>query len=321
MKVLIIGGAGFFGYHLSKKYISLGKTVHIVDDLSRGKLDEDLSEILDCGQISLYNEDLYSFYKNKNYSKEYDLIYHFAAKVGVANVQNDPYGTLYNNINLTNIAVNIAREQKSLKRMIFTSTSEVYSGAVEINIANIPTIENTALIINNIKEERATYKLSKIVGESMLLNSNLPVSIVRPHNIYGPRMGMAHVIPELIFKISQLKDGGALGVYSMNHTRTFCYIEDAINMIMQIATSKNTLNKILNLGAESPEIKMCNLAKKIIKLTKKKLDIVADIDHPGSPIRRCPDMSETLKNINYSYQVDLESGLSKTFNWYIKHLY
>ncbi len=317
MKVLIIGGAGFFGYHLSKKYVSLGYTVDIVDNLSRGKLDKDLSIILDNAKISLFNQDLYTFYKEKSYSKDYDLIYHLAAKVGVANVQNDPYGTLFNNINLTNIAVNIAKNQKNLKRIIFTSTSEVYSGAVEINLANLPTIEDTPLIINDIKEERATYKLSKIVGESMLLNSNLPVSIVRPHNIYGPRMGMSHVIPELIQKISKLNDGDLLGVYSINHTRTFCYIEDAINMTMQIAINSNTLNKVLNLGAEGPEIKMCDLAKKIIKLAKKKLNIIAEEDHPGSPKRRCPDMQHTLKNINYNYQIGLDIGLRKTFDWYI----
>jgi len=320
MKILIIGGAGFFGYHLSKKYISSGHTVDIIDNLSRGKLDKDLYNILESDKICFYNEELNSFYENKNYSKNYDLIYHLAAKVGVANVQNDPYGTLYDNINLTNIAVNIAKKQRKLKRIIFTSTSEVYSGAVEINLAKIPTEEETSLIINDIKEKRATYKLSKIVGESMLLNSSLPVSIVRPHNIYGPRMGMSHVIPELIFKISKLKDGDKLGVYSINHTRTFCFIEDAINMIMNIAINKDTTNKVLNLGAHGPEIKMGDLAKKITLLANKDINLVPELDHPGSPTRRCPDMSNTFKHINYKYKFNLENGLNKTFDWYIKNL-
>ena len=94
----------------------------------------------------------------------------------------------------------------------------------------IPTPENTNLIIEDSYSKRATYKLSKITGESLCLHSGLPVTIVRPHNIYGPRMGMSHVIPELIKKILFLKEGEELDVFSVNHTRTFCYIDDAINL-------------------------------------------------------------------------------------------
>jgi UDP-glucose 4-epimerase len=318
MKVLLIGGAGFLGFALCKKYLSLGANVHIVDNLSRGKLDKDLNSLLTSDQVKFYDKDLNTFYNKKLYSKDYDFIFHLAAIVGVANVQNNPYETIYDNINLTNIAIQIAHKQKALKRIVFTSTSEVYSGAVEINLAKIPTAENTPLIINNINEKRVTYKLSKIVGESMFLNSSLPVSIVRPHNIYGPRMGMSHVIPELIYKINKLNNGEALDVYSINHTRTFCYIDDAVNMLLKIAEKNETKGILLNLGTDKPEIKMGDLANIIISISKKKLKVNPLTDHLGSPLRRCPDMKKTLDILNYTYTIDLLGGLHNTFKWYMK---
>ena len=135
--------------------------------------------------------------------------------MGVNNVINQPYETLSRNILLTDLAIKLALMQKKLERFIFTSTSEVYSGAIERDLALIPTPESTNLIIEDSYSKRATYKLSKITGESLCLNSGLPVTIVRPHNIYGPRMGMSHVIPELIKKILFLEEGEELDVFSV----------------------------------------------------------------------------------------------------------
>ena len=160
------------------------------------------------------------------------MIFHFAAIVGVENVINNPYLTLSKNILLTDIAIKIAKAQKNLNKFIFASTSEVYSGAIEAGIASIPTSEKTKLIIETSHTKRSTYKLSKITGESLCMNSGLPVTIFRPHNIYGPRMGMSHVIPELIKKILLLNSGEKLKYFQLIIQEHFVILKMRYNFFL-----------------------------------------------------------------------------------------
>ena len=90
--------------------------------------------------------------------------------------------------------------------------------------------------------------LSKIYGESMCINSMLP-TIIRPHNFYGPRMGLSHVIPELMKKAVE-SENSKIDVFSINHKRTFCYIEDAVNAIQKLSESQNSIGKTYNIGDE-----------------------------------------------------------------------
>ena len=93
--------------------------------------------------------------------------------------------------------ITFGKRQENLERLIFTSTSEVYAGTLKYFSLKIPTPENTPLALTELSENRTSYMLSKIYGEALCLHSGLPVTIVRPHNFYGPRMGLSHVIPEL----------------------------------------------------------------------------------------------------------------------------
>ena len=318
MNILVIGGAGFIGFNISKFYADKGHTVDIVDDLSRGKIDKEFKRLLSLNNVNLINATLFNVYKNMK--DNYDLMFHLAAIVGVKNVNNKPYDTLNDNIFLTDLALQIAKNQRYLKRFVFTSTSEVYSSAVEVFSAKIPTKEKTPLIINDIFEPRSTYKLSKIVGEVMCVNSGVPYTILRPHNIYGPRMGMDHVIPELIKKMIEIKDSDIIKIKSYEHTRAFCYIDDAINIIALIVDSSFTKNKVLNLGCEKPEISIGALAELINKVINKKIIFQPGKIENGSPSRRSPDMAYTLSLIDSYDYFSLEEGLKKTFNWYSKFI-
>ena len=97
--------------------------------------------------------------------------------------------------------------------------------------------------------------------------SGLPFTIIRPHNVYGPNMGLRHVIPQLFEKAyhSKLK----YEVYSPSHTRTFCYISGAINMIFNLMKNRDAVGEVINLGNERTEISIKKLAKLILKITKK----------------------------------------------------
>ena len=314
MKILVIGGAGFIGFNISKFYSSKGHKVDIIDDLSRGKTDQDVKNLIVSENVTLINDTLLNVYSIVK--DDYDLIFHLAAIVGVKNVINSPYETLNMNIYLTNLAIQIAKRQKKLSRFIFTSTSEVYSSAVDMQYAEVPTKEKTPLIINNIFEARSTYKLSKIVGEVMCVNAEIPYTILRPHNIYGPRMGMDHVIPELIKKMINKKERDSIEIKSYDHTRAFCYIDDAIEIIASILNSSDTKNKVFNLGCEQQEISIGKLAQLISKLFKKNIIIESGKIEEGSTTRRSPDMRYTFSKIDPHTYTLLEDGLSKTYHWY-----
>ena len=142
---------------------------------------------------------------------------------------------------------------------------------------------------------------------------------LRPHNIYGPRMGKSHVIPELIEKINS--NSKSVNIFSPNHMRAFCYIDDAIEQIIKLSLDKSTNRKTYNIGNMTEEIKIYNLAKKIKKILKSKSTLKRSNITAGSPYRRVPNMRKTLNKIRKNNKIKfhtLDEGLLKTIKWYLK---
>ena len=133
-------------------------------------------------------------------------------------------------------------------------------------------------------------------------------------------MGLSHVVPEISKKIFFSK-GNKIKVYSPNHKRNFCYIDDGVNLILALIKNKKSLNKTFNVGSNSKDINIRSLVKIIIKLSGKKLKIFDAKNMYGSPTRRLPNVSKALKLTNYKYLYSLEKGLSKTFTWYKKNIF
>jgi Nucleoside-diphosphate-sugar epimerases len=224
------------------------------------------------------------------------------------------------NIRLLKNTLEIANHQKNLTRFIFASTSEIYAGALNHYGLDFPTPETTPLTINSLNEPRTSYMLSKIYGEAMCLHSDLPATIIRPHNFYGPRMGLSHVIPELMKKVVRI-DIGKLDVYSVNHRRTFCYIADAVKMIQLLAESDRSIGEAYNVGNDDEETTMGDLAKKIIDLIGKDIGINSMPVTQGSPERRCPSIAKLKDAISYTKHYPLDKGLQETFDWYNKNIF
>ena len=109
-----------------------------------------------------------------------------------------------------------------------------------------------------------------------------------------------------------------IGVFSPDHTRTFCYIEDAVNQIYKLTTNKTVRNEIFNLGTQTPEIKMKDLALKIIKIMGREDLIIKELENtPGSPERRCPLTHKLDKTTDKEDRTSLDEGLKNTYQWYL----
>jgi len=318
--ILITGGAGFIGLALAKYLSEKYYNVIIFDNLSRGKHDKEFKLLLKRKNVSFHKVDLRKKISFK--PKKITHIFHLAGSVGVKNINRNSYGSFLNNIiSLKNIILMNASLRNPAKLITF-STSEVYSTIIKNKSVKFPLNENNNILIENKIIDRDSYFLSKIFNEKLTQLSGFNYIIFRPHNIYGPRMGFSHVIPELIKKmlLEKRKVKRNTVVYSPNHKRAFCYINDAIAQIVKISIDSKINKEIFNIGNMKEEISILNVAKKIKKIVYNKSKIKKGPITPGSPVRRVPDMKKTIKFSKFKKFTNLREGLEKTARWYLKNI-
>ena len=131
---------------------------------------------------------------------------------------------------------------------------------------------------------------------------------------------MRHVIPELIKKVHFSK-GADVEVFSTSHSRTFCYVSDAVNMIGVLLRNDKSIGNVFNIGNQFPEIKIKDLAELIAECIGKNISIIDAGDTAGSPARRAPDMSGFRAIDNYESEVNLEEGILSCYEWYQKNVF
>ena len=316
MHTLILGGSGFIGFALAKQLVAEGHQLTLVDNLSRGKMDREFSEFLSQNlQVNFIELDLTTPIPEQTLPYNYNYIFLLAAVVGVKYTTEKPLDVLYINTLIVKNVLDWVND-KNTNKFIFASTSETYAGSVDLGVAKIPTGESVPLSIVDIFNPRFSYAISKIWGEHAVIlageKAGFNFDIVRFHNVYGPRMGMEHVIPELC--IRAIKKENPFKVFGTDQYRAFCYIEDAVQGLIVIA--KNSGNRrIINIGNDQEEIKISTLVDMILKMGDHapKKDIY---ESPrGSVPRRCPDLT-TLKSIGFNQKVALSKGLELTYQWY-----
>ena len=320
-QVLITGGAGFIGYHLAKHLTASGYGVCLVDNHTRGIIDDDLKQLLTQPEVMLTEIDLLDRDAVLDLGVGFKTIFHLGAIIGVKNVLARPFDVLVDNVRMLENIIALARQQQSFSRLLFASTSEVYAGTLKYFDLTVPTPENVALAVTALHEPRTSYMLSKIMGEAMVQQAGVPFTIFRPHNIYGPRMGMAHVIPEQLNKAFEAKPGDQLEVRSPDHTRVFCYIDDAVAMLCKMLTTDSCVGQTLNLGTEAPEVTIREVVQTCIAVTNKDLGVKDLAPTSGSPVRRAPDMCLTTNLLKYESKVGLDEGISRTWDWYRKQVF
>lgn len=319
-KTLITGGAGFVGLALASELARRpGHEIVLVDNLSRGRKDEAFEALLALPQVSFFQADLTDPTAVSRLPLDCDHVYHLAALIGVKHVMKRPDEVL--RVNLLGMFHLLAHlgGSRDLRRFVFSSTSEVYAGTLRHYGMPVPTPESTPLALEDLSSPRTSYALSKIAGECLALQHanvhGLPVTNVRYHNVYGPRMGFAHVVPETMVKIAA-SGGATIPVPSPTHTRAFCFIDDAVAATIACAEAEGTRNQTVNIGNPDEEVSIRALVEAVAEAMGRPVTIEELPDAPGSPARRSPDIARLRELTGFDPAVDLREGLRRTWDWY-----
>jgi UDP-glucose 4-epimerase/UDP-glucuronate decarboxylase len=317
-RILITGGAGFIGYHLACRLAEEpGSKITLLDNLSRGRLDQDMERLLSSENVRLIEGDLTDRETCSRLNHYFEEVYHLAGMIGVRNVMERPHDVLRTNaVAILNLLDWFTRGGG--KKILFSSTSEVYAWTHQFHALPFPTPEEVPLALTDLTHPRSTYAESKIFGE-LAVNQycrmlNRPFTIVRYHNIYGPRMGNDHVIPQLCRRA--LDGQTPLVVYSAEHRRAFCYVSDAVEATVRAMREMAADGVTVNIGNDLEEISIGELARRLLDTLGIQVKLAPQPDVSDPIPRRCPDISRARKLLSYQPRVPLAEGLQLTLNWY-----
>lgn len=316
---LITGGAGFIGYHLAKRLAASGQEVVIADNFFRGVRDRDFQNLLESPNITLIEADLTERASWDKVGDGYDYVYHLVGINGTKFFYEIPHEVLRIGVTTTINALDWFKSRNKDGKILYTSSNEAYAGALEaFGQLPIPTPENVPLVIADTYNPRWSYGGQKLIGELFFIHYakayELRMSIVRPHNFYGPRAGYDHVIPEIIGRIETRTD--PFTIFGADDTRSFCYIDDAVEAIQMVMESDKTDGGTYHIGTQEETV-IEDLVKKIFDIAgwqPKELNIT---ESPiGSPKRRLADVSKVKKEVGWEAKMSLNEGLKKTYDWY-----
>lgn len=303
MKVLVTGAAGNIGSALTERLVQDGYEVVAVDNLVTGSLSK-LPSVVDnhCKFVKAdVNE--YEAISAIMQAHHFDYVFHYAALVGVQRTLQNPLSVLKDIEGIKNI-LELCRTT-AVKRIFFSSSSEVYGEPVEF-----PQNEQTTPL-----NSKLPYAIVKNVGEAFLKayqqEYGLNYSIFRFFNTYGPRQSEDFVISRFI---KQALEGKPITIYGEGtQTRTFCYIDDNIDVTVKCLKENLCVNEVMNIGSDV-EITVLDLAKKITKLTNASSEIIfLPALKEGDMSRRMPDNSK-MKAILNRPLTDLERGIKMTID-------
>jgi UDP-glucose 4-epimerase len=268
MRFLITGGAGFIGSHLSDLLIDHGHSVHVLDDLSTGaienirhlKHDPGFEYTIDSAEDHAVVAELID---------EADIVVHLAAAVGVSLVVDSPVRAIETNVHCTEVVLKHASKKK--KPVLIASTSEVYGKSNAL-----PFREDGDMQMGATDKGRWAYACSKAIDEFLAMaywrERGLPTTVVRLFNTVGPRQTGCYgmVVPRLV---GQALAGEPLTVYGDGRqTRCFCHVFDVIKALFGLMTEESAYGNVFNVGATT-EISMLDLAERIIEITNSGSDI------------------------------------------------
>ena len=269
MRILITGGAGFIGSHLTDRLVADGHEVTILDNLTTGRK-ENLSVHLGGQSVTFVEASILDLPLLDDLVKKTEYVFHLAAAVGVFNIVNHPLDSLLINIRGTENVLESAL--KYSKPVFVTSSSEVYGKNISNSLK-----ESDDRILGAPITLRWSYSEAKAIDESLAyaywVEKKLETRIVRFFNTVGPRQLGAYgmVVPR--FVQFALKNEPITIYGNGEQTRCFGHVLDAVDAVVRIAFAENTIGKVINIGNDF-EISINDLAKKVIEQTNSKSEIV-----------------------------------------------
>jgi UDP-glucuronate decarboxylase len=309
LKVLITGGAGFLGSHLSKLFLESGHEVLAFDDLSTGSI-ENISEFDSDPRFQFIRGDV-----RDSLTIESDLILNFACPASPVHYQSDPVKTIETNfLGMANV---LKLAKKTGARVLQASTSEVYG---DPNVSPQP--ESYWGNVNSMGI-RSCYDEGKRAAEALCFDYkrqyNVDVRVVRIFNTYGPKMMIedGRVVSNFIVQALEGKD---ITVYGEGmQSRSFCFVEDLVKGIEKVAISKISLESAVNLGNNN-EFTMLELAEKVLKAVGSNSKLTFMPLPKDDPKQRCPDLTLAKKHFDWEAKIPLETGIPRTVDYFRKRL-
>ena len=317
MRVLITGGAGFIGSHLSDAYIARGDEVFIVDDLSTGSI-ENIAHLRQHPRFHYTIDTVHNQPLVAELIDQCDAVFHLAAAVGVKLIVESPVRTIETNVRGTEVV--LAQANKKKKRVLVASTSEVYGLSQEV-----PFREDGNLVMGATTKGRWSYACSKAIDEFLALaywrEKKLPTVIVRLFNTVGPRQtgqyGM--VIPTFV---RQALAGRPITVYGTGEqTRCFGYVGDVVGALVSLMEKEEATGQVFNVGSNE-EVSIMELAGRVKELTASDSEIVTvpydeayEEGFEDMP-RRVPDISKVSALTGFRPTMPLDGILQSVIEYY-----
>lgn len=309
-KVLVTGADGFIGSHLTEELVKKGYEVKAFVYYNSfntwGWLDTLPKEIMES--IEIFSGDIRDPNGVRTSMKGIETVFHLAALIAIPFSYHSPDSYVDTNIKGTLNVLQAARDLET-SRVLVTSTSEVYGTAQYVPIDE-----------RHPYQGQSPYAATKIgadrLAESFYRSFDLPVSIVRPFNTYGPRQSARAVIPTIITQLLAGREEIKLG--ALSPTRDFNYVKDTVRGFMAIAESAQTIGEEINIATKR-EISIGALAKEIIMQINPKVRILCDdvrIRPKKSEVNRLlGDNTKIMQLTNWRMQYTLEEGIAETIAW------
>ncbi len=318
MKALITGGAGFVGSHLAERLLERGDEVYVIDNLSTGSI-ENIEPIRHRTGFHYTIETILNEPVLAELVDRVDVVFHLAAAVGVRLIVESPVNTIETNVHGTEKVLALANKKR--KKVVLTSTSEVYGKADAV-----PFREDGDLVMGPTSKGRWSYACSKAIDEFLALayhkEKRLPVVVARLFNTVGPRQtgryGM--VIPNFV---KQALLGHPLTVHGDGtQTRCFTDVQDVVGQLAALADEPRAVGEVFNVGNDHEEVTILDLAKRVKERASSKSEIVlvpyekAYEEGFEDMQRRVPDLSKLHALTGYEPQVSLDEILDRVIAYF-----
>ncbi len=308
-RILITGGAGFIGSHLSERLLNEGNDIICLDNFYTGSK-ENIRHLLSNDRFELVRHDVIN-----EYTAEVDEIYNLACPASPVHYQLNPIKTIKTCVIGTANMLELAKKCSAV--ILQASTSEVYG-----NPYTHPQNEEYWGNVNPIGI-RSCYDEGKRCSETLMSDYhrqyNLNIRIARIFNTYGPKMALNDGRVVSNFIVQALKNEPLTVYGDGTQTRAFCFVDDMVDALIKLMNNKDNYSKPVNIG-NPVEFKIIDFAKLIIELSDSKSEIRFMPLPSDDPLRREPDISLARELLDWQPSTSLVDGLKKTINYFSKIL-